>query len=387
MVTQLMPDLLEVDDGVAAPAGWWSSTAPDRADLRHTRAWAIGSRWAGDRVSLVGRNPHGPWTMVRRVTDGVGYSRMNAVDVCAAIYRGVEQPDETVTEARRAHREQLVMATTGYATAVHAEDGFASTSQCVHLLRDLFTCADDEGRTPAVAHVPGDRTALIAAFTELDLVVGTTDVVAEIDLPGNSITDYLTSLGHKRRGRLRRELRAVDAVGGKLRRFVGQEILEITDEAARLQVTSQRARGGEPDEVSVAAECRALVEVFGDAAAAFVAFDRHDRAVASCIAVVDRHRILPYAVGVDHDAADEMAGYFNVVYYEPMRFAYQQGARTLLLGPGSLRPKLLRGARLRPLYTAVRRTDAALVELLKVTDEAVRSLITDPTGHVFKGER
>jgi hypothetical protein len=54
--------------------------------------------------------------------------------------------------------------------------------------------------------------------------------------------------------------------------------------------------------------------------------------------------------GIDYGRAKESRSYFNAAYYGPIRLAYEHGVSHVELGIGALKPKVIRGARLEPLY-------------------------------------
>jgi len=370
----------ECADAAQAPDGWWSRPSQD---LRLSRAWASASRWDGDGVSLFGTTPDGPWTTLRRVGDTLGYSRMNAVDIAGGTFRGVDQDLDDIACARADHGWQLVLATTGYATSIQGADGRAAdtadTADMLDALRDL---AEAEQRTAFLAHIPADRTELLSALRRAGFHLGVTDCVAEIELPGSDFEDYVHSLARKARKTAARELRALDAAGAQLQTATGLAMLELVDEFAQLQGDTQRARGGDPNDSQLADDLRRTVREFGDDAVAFVVRAADGSAVAFCVALMDDEQVLPWSLGMRADAAD-VAGYFHVAYYGPARLGYERGRRRLLMGPGSLRPKVLRGAELRPIYSAVAPGDDSLARLLTRTDAAIRQVVADPARHVL----
>ncbi len=58
-----------------------------------------------------------------------------------------------------------------------------------------------------------------------------------------------------------------------------------------------------------------------------------------------REELWFYRVGRAETGATDSALYFNLAFYEPLRRAYQLGARRLWLGPGAYETKRRRGAR------------------------------------------
>ncbi|TMD15809.1 MAG: GNAT family N-acetyltransferase [Chloroflexi bacterium] len=98
-----------------------------------------------------------------------------------------------------------------------------------------------------------------------------------------------------------------------------------------------------------------------DQASLLVASYRGARPIACSLSYLDGDTLYLRAAGLDHAAAEATGAYFETAFYEPIRYAGERGMRWLHVGTGSLRPKLLRGARLEPLFGAFRRDDGIRV--------------------------
>jgi hypothetical protein len=90
--------------------------------------------------------------------------------------------------------------------------------------------------------------------------------------------------------------------------------------------------------------------------------------VASGCLITGEADILLYSAGMRQPETRAVAGYFNAAYYLPIEFGYARGARRLLLGPTAVQTKLLRGARVNPVISAVPRACGPLARLLAATD-------------------
>jgi hypothetical protein len=66
-----------------------------------------------------------------------------------------------------------------------------------------------------------------------------------------------------------------------------------------------------------------------------------------------RDELFARVVGFDYEKMGDDRLYANLVFYEPIRYAIDEGIRRLHLGAGSLETKLLRGGELAPLWSLV----------------------------------
>ncbi|HEV2376577.1 MAG TPA: GNAT family N-acetyltransferase [Streptosporangiaceae bacterium] len=364
----IVPDLLypyqAVADATERPA-WW----PDRAaDPRQSLGWARGTRRDGDSLWFAGA-PDGPALWTRWITgDGV-LPRMNAVDVCAGLVAGVEADPVGVAEARAASHHQVVLAANGYVSPLITA-GPASDGEVQKLLAEVVRAATDAGAVPSVLHCsPGDP--LLGLLPDLGFVTGITDLYAVIDLPGDSVEDYLAALPGHRRQNVRREMRALEQ-GGRGRIVFGADAQPHLADACELAAQAYLQRGDDDVPLAEIVEVyrRLLAGVGDDFALCLVEVDGVP--VASCCLVTGESDILAYSAGMRNPQAREVAGYFNACYYLPIELAYRRGAKRLLIGPMALEAKRLRGAEVVPVLSAVPRTCAPLARLLAATDEYMR---------------
>lgn len=196
--------------------------------------------------------------------------------------------------------------------------------------------------------------------SEAELVVGTglvdaAEIVlqtceARFDLAGTSFDDYLAGLSSSRRSVVRRDLAAFETAGFEIERL---RLSEAEDFTTRLLVRLHDRHGG-LDEESAHAMIANQTASLDDLSVVFAALDPDGAAVAYSLAYVWEDSIYLRFVGLDHDRSEPSGAYFEVAYYAPIRYAYEHGLRTVHLGVGSLRPKVLRGGRLDELYAVFR---------------------------------
>jgi predicted N-acyltransferase len=301
-------------------------------------------------------------------------ARMNAVDVVSGLVGGVGDDDALVARARRTHPRQLVCAATGYGSPVVAAST-PRTGQLSTLVAAFVGYARQRSATPAVLHCP-DGDPLLEALADNGFAVGMTDLYPVLDLPGDSVRDYLASLPKGRRGNVRREMAAL--AGGRAELYVGERARPHLPAAAALNVSGYRQRGGDRDEEEARAVYDRLLDHFGDRLLLSLV-STGGRPVASAVLVIGEEDLLLYSAGLLLPDSRDVAGYFNAAYYLPIEYAYGRRLRRILLGPTGWQAKRLRGARFEPLYSAVPRHDNVLAGLLAVTDARMRAAVDAAT--------
>jgi hypothetical protein len=340
-------------------------------DPRRTRAWACAHRWPGDGASfLASAGPEPVFAAVRRQGAAGGWARMNAVDVCAG--RGVPQDAGTLDTARREHAVQLNLALAGYTTPVWTRGG----GELAGFVDSVRAQAGRTGATAAVLHVESGS-ALLPVLAGLGWAVGVTDLYAAICPVGPDLDGYLAALPSKKRVNVKREYRRLDEAGGRGELVVGTDLAQYHDEIAALESAADRRHGISVPVSALRAMNAGLLAAFGADMALALVRDADSAPVATCTLVAAGDKVLSRLVGYVEDRARPYAAYFHVAYYLPLRHAWARGATELLLGTGSLAPKLARGARVRPLYSAVPPGSAATAELLRTTDRAMREQARD----------
>jgi hypothetical protein len=355
------------------PHAWWTF---DGDDPRRTLAWASAHRWDGDGSGFVATGGDSPVVAaVRRQTGRGGWSRMNAVDVCAGVGRDVGPDDVLLDRARAELPCQLNLALAGYTTPVWSADG----SDLTGFVRAVSDLAEREGRQVAALHLDAGS-GLLLALRQQGWAVGVTDLYPVITGFGGCFDDYLDGLPSKKRVNIRREIRRLADEGGSAEIVRGMDIAPLHDRIAALEAESDRRHGMPVPVPALRAMNERLLAAFGTDMAVALVRDGQGEIVATCTLLHAGGRLLPRMVGYLEERARRFAAYFHVAYYLPLRHAWQVGARELLLGTGSLRPKLYRGARLRPLWSAVPPGGGAVATLLARTHDALTAR-ADELGH------
>lgn len=354
-----------ISDAALEPS-WWPVSV---TDPRLGAAWALGSRQDDDGIGFVGSD-NGPAAWVRTSRAGGPVARMDAVAVCGAVRRGVTQSAADVAAAGKAAARQVVIAANGYVSPLI---GSGDTGSIAEVVDAIATAARGAGAVPVLLHLPaGDP--LLDLLPMLGFTVGLTDLYASIDLAGDDFDGYLGALSSRRRGRIRREIRALDA--GQARIVAGADAEPLITEASRLVASAYQARGQSIEAESVARIYRRLLSCFGvDFLLSVVSVEGEP--VASACLLTARDTVYAYSAGLRLPAARTVAGYFNATYYLPLRHGYATGRRRLLLGPGTIEAKQFRGARFEPLFSAVPANCTPLATLLRRTDAMLRRRLAE----------
>jgi len=186
----------------------------------------------------------------------------------------------------------------------------------------------------------GEAAGLDAAFD---------DAEALFDVPGDGQEAYLAGLTAQRRHRVRRELRAFPAAGWSVVAGGAVDDAELARLLANVEAKYGHAGGLRGLQRTIEAQRRILGE------RGVLLTCRGGAGELAGFALWYRWRCGWYGrmVGFDYGRLRSAFEYFHLACYEPLRRAAAGGARFLHLGPGALEAKVLRGARLRPLWSAV----------------------------------
>ena len=345
-------------------ANWW----PERpADPRHRLAWAIGSRRSAAEHFLGSGN--GPALWVRPPQRQAGPARMDAVAVCAGKPAGILGDPALEQAARAACRRQLVLAANGYCSPVISREATPHRAALRDLVRAALDLAESAGAVPAALSCPADD-PLLDVLAEHGFVRGYTDLYAVAEPIGERLEDFAAAQSRSRRITIMRESNALTEHGhGAV--LVGEAAEPRIPEAAGLVAEAYAQRGQSIGAAEVESVYRELLAGHGDDFVLFLA-EHEGAAVASTCALRGGDALLCYSAGLRQPGARSVAGYFNCGYYLPLRYAYRNGVRRVLLGPGNRETKRLRGARFTLLVSAVPGDQAPLVALLRETDRLTR---------------
>lgn len=268
----------------------------------------------GHEAYQPGRLVDGRWTGRYVIAGG---RRAYANDVLVA----ADLPDE--------HRNTVVRALVDAAVARADEAGMDGV---------LFLYLGTAGAEAVTTAYPAARPLLTSAE-------------AVIELPGTSFEDYLDGFAPQRRREFAREMARFEAAGYTLATGRAQEHWEeLVSLFANLQ--ERYGHGGGPEQWRPVVERQAarlddyaliLLCRQGDSAAGPV--------VGSVLSYPWSGTLYQKLVGFDYSKLSGAFEYFNLVYYFPIRFAYENDIRTLHLGREAFEAKLRRGAGLRPLWS------------------------------------
>lgn len=361
----------EFSTAAATPMDWWP--LPGTIDPRRTYAWSAATRWPDDGVSYIGRMSDGPFAAIRRIGPPGGWSRMDAVEVCGGLFRQVEQDPADVAAARAAGRRQLVVAAAGYMNPIW---GSARDEGVLELLAHCRMLAPP-GALTAVLHVE-HGCPLVGLLRSAGWETGVSDLYAELNPIGRGQDEWLAAMPSKRRITIKRDMRRLAEGGGVAEVLRGSDILPVLPTVAALEAEAGRRHDGTADAGLLGIVNENLAAGFGDLMTVVIIRDAVGEPVASCCVLSGGGLVLPRNAGLRQPAARKLAAYFHACYYGPLQLGWANGDYGMLLGPGSLSPKLLRGARLRPLVSAIPPgSPAVLRRLLRVTDRAIRARARD----------
>ncbi|MCX5195078.1 GNAT family N-acetyltransferase [Streptomyces sp. NBC_00249] len=234
------------------------------------------------------------------------------------------------------------------------------------LLDDLEKDGDP---TTAVMHVDDGDDRTVALLKERGYIGLTAagDSVLELDPAWGGLEDYAAA--ERRRGkRVRHEVDAFRAAGATIRQV---DVAALGARHAELHAAHLRRYGHDATEDSSRRLISAIqqwpagrplvLEIVQDGTVEgfLVAYEWGDELFASMLGISPE---APY-------------GYFNLIYYEPIRRAVAAGLSRIRFGPGTYQAKRQRGCTVRPLTSYVRvpdRWEATVARLASLLDAAYR---------------
>jgi uncharacterized protein len=175
---------------------------------------------------------------------------------------------------------------------------------------------------------------------------------AVLPVTWSSFEEYLGSLTRHQRANVRSDLKRFARSGLTARRVT---LGEVGPEAAPLAVNVQHKYGHHSSPVR-------QVRFFGDCAAALgddaLVFGCFDGSALIGFALAFRWQDTLYirSAGFDYDLLPRLGEHFMVMYYEPIRYAIEQGLALVHFGTESFPAKVQRGCSLQPLWSAARRS-------------------------------
>jgi hypothetical protein len=365
-----VPEPFRVERDAQQLTSCWP-THPD--DPREDLSWAVGSLQPDDGVAFVAE-PAGPAVWTRVVNGPRAQPRKNAVTVCAGARRGVTQNRAVLAAAEAAASRQVVLTANGYCSPVVAP-GAVDSRALADVVGVVIDAAHRMGAVAAALHCSAED-PLLAELRRRGFVTGITDFYLDLEVPRGGVEEYLAGFPSARRSKIRKEMARGE---GRTRMLRGADTATFIPVAAGLVAAAYARRGQPVDPLVLRAHYEELAAAFDERFLISVA-DVDGVPVASTCILQGGDALLLYSSGLDADRARAVDGYFNATYYEPLRYAAAAGLGRLLLGPGSIEPKRLRGARVHPRYSAVPASCDPLVALLAATDREMRARLTAYTS-------
>ncbi len=168
----------------------------------------------------------------------------------------------------------------------------------------------------------------------------------ELSVPGNCFEDYLDEVGKRRASGVRNEMRSFAAAGYQVS---VEKLADCWYEMGSLVASVQQKYGHTDSIESCRGSLRKQAETLNPHSLVFTA-RRSGALVACALFYAWRRTLFGRVVGFDYAALADVGEYFNLYFYEPLRYAYDNGYSSLQLGRGSYFAKLRRGARPRALW-------------------------------------
>lgn len=169
---------------------------------------------------------------------------------------------------------------------------------------------------------------------------------AWLPVPDGGFEGWLAGLSAKRRNSVRKEVAAFAAVGYRIRHL---PLRECSAAIVPLAIGTESKYGFEAGPEEDLATFRNHERCLGDAAmVALCTLD--DAPVGFCLYYVWRDTIFLRWAGFDYSRLRDAYEYFNLLYYEQLRWAAARGVRWIHAGIKATKAKVLRGAVIRPLW-------------------------------------
>lgn len=262
-----------------------------------------------------------------------------------------------------------------YQSHVLTSSGTGALPELVDAVRDRA----GRGRSAVAMYLgTADARALLQAGVETVPVLLEPD--AWFDVPDGGWEPWLGSMASKRRIAVRREARAFEEAGLRIRHVGLPDCWEELPEIANSMAIKYGYPARTPDFVS---EFGRYVESSGDSAqVALCTRPDEKRAIGFCLYYLHGGTIWLRWASFNDELLTGNKEYFNVTYYSQVRLAGTVGATRIHAGKAALEAKTLRGARLRPLWmvdlsenSVLRSSDRLIRQYNRM---AVENLRTDP---------
>ncbi|PPK65216.1 GNAT family N-acetyltransferase [Actinokineospora auranticolor] len=176
-----------------------------------------------------------------------------------------------------------------------------------------------------------------------------------VDLPGAGFDDYLGGLSRSRREAVRRDLRGITRSGLTVERT---RLSTCHERCGWLLAQTMRKYDKEATPEDMAEWLDKLNGAAADTGQVYLCRDERRQVIGFSLAYAEGTTDYMRVAGFDYANAPHVGEYFQLLFYEPIRDAYQRGATALHVGSGSTHAKARRGARVRPLWAVPTRAEA-----------------------------
>lgn len=226
------------------------------------------------------------------------------------------------------------------------------------LFNRFWEVAEDQTRAAWLMYLSSEDTSALEGILPHGALILLTDADTCLDVQWDSFDDYLKDLSSQRRYAVKREIKYFRNSGAKTsaHRFTPEICSTLAPLLANVQAKHSKPRSVEwltryleqqaqfLEQDSIVFLCRRDARVVG-----FSLFFRFQR------------KLYGRVVGLNYSSATH-SEYFNLLFYEPIRLAIEEGFRTIHLGIDAYEAKLARGATLRPLWSILYRGDNRLAD-------------------------
>jgi predicted N-acyltransferase len=196
-------------------------------------------------------------------------------------------------------------------------------------------------RDSAMRELPGGLTEAGHVF----LAAGET----WLQTPWQSFGGYLSDLPHSRRYSVRRELEQFRTSGCSVSIV---QLADCYDRVGPLLANVQHQHGHQETATDMVHYLERQARWLNDQSLVFLCF-KSGRLIGFSLGYQWQDALYLRAVGLDYEFARQTSVYFNIAFYLPIRHAIECGLSGIHLGSGSYEAKVLRGARLEPLWSLV----------------------------------
>lgn len=195
--------------------------------------------------------------------------------------------------------------------------------------------------------VAPEEEVLSRVLSKRELIKARLSYDCQLELPGKMIEDYLAFLPGKRRNSVRREMRHVEEAGVIIRR---RHLDECLEDLVELRLQLKRKYGRSPNEEKARGAFTGLIDNIPREEIYLFTAEAGGEMVSFSLFLAEGNRWHALMTGTEYDDPRWRFLYFELIYYSPIKAAYEAGARRLSFGAASWEAKLNRGCILVPLY-------------------------------------